>query len=251
MVERWILLGLSAVIILFGVLIKFGKSNSLIPGYNAGTPDEQKYMVRKKMGNFVGRQLILIGLAPALGVLLRQLGIVWGIEIGFGLLLLLVINMAMEIHRFTPPESDLNKKQVRLYWGAAGLLLIIMVGAGAYLYQSTQKPQYLLESGQLSIGGAYSTQIPFSDIKSVELREQVPLLNDKYNGLNFGHDYKGYFDVEGLGKSLVYINGKNGPVLVVFFNNGREPVLIKFDNPEQTKGLYRFFQADFELPSPS
>jgi hypothetical protein len=242
MVERWILLGLSAVIVIFGALIKFGKSNNLIPGYNAGTPDEQKYMVRKNMGNFVGRQLILIGLAPAVGVLLRQLGVVWGIEIGFGLLLLLVINMAMEIYRFTPSESDLNKKQGRLYWGAAGLLVLAFAAVGIYEYRAAQKPVISILPDRIAVEDAYGTQFAYNDINTLELRDALPAIRSKASGIEVGTVMKGHFDVEGLGRSQLFIR-KPGSVVVMTFISGREPVLINLDNFEQTRSFFVYLQT--------
>lgn len=242
MVERWIILGLSAVIVIMGALIKFGKSNNLIPGYNAGNPDEQKYMVRKNMGNFVGRQLMLIGLAPAVGVLLRELGVVWGIEIGFGLLLLLVINIALEIRRFTPPESDLNKKQVRLYWGAVGILVLAFIAAGIYEYKITQKPVISILGDQIAIKDTYPTQFAYNDINTLELKDALPAIRSKAKGIEVGTVMKGHFDVEGLGRSQLFIR-KPGSVVVMTFISGREPVLINLDNSEQTRSLFVYLQT--------
>lgn len=242
MAERWIILVLSAVIVIFGVLIKLGKNNNLIPGYNAGTPDEQKYMDRKRMGNFVGRQLILIGLAPAVGVLLRRLGVVWGIEIGFGLLLLLVINVAMEIHRFTPSESELNKKHTRFYWGTAGLLALAFAGVGIYEYKAAQKPVVLILQDRIAVEDAYGTQFAYSDIDTLELKDSLPVIRGRANGIEVGTVMKGHFNVEGLGLSQLFIR-KPGSVVVMTFLSGREPILINLDNSEQTRSLFVYLQS--------
>lgn len=247
MADRWIILGLSAVIIILGALIKFGKMYGLIPGYNAGTPEEQKYMVRKHMDNFIGRQLMFIGLAPALGVLLRRLGVVWGIEIGFGLLLLLVINLALEIHRFTPSDAEINKKHFKLYMGAAGLLIVVFAAVGIYLSNAAQKPVIAIQPDHIVIEGAYGTQFAYSDVNTLELKDSLPAIRNKANGLEFGTVLKGHFDVEGLGRSQLSIR-KPGSVLVITFISGREPVLINLDNSEQTRSLFVYLQTATNRP---
>lgn len=242
MAERWIILGLSAVIIILGALIKFGKNYSLIPGYNAGTPEEQKYMNKKKMGDYVGRQLMMIGIAPALGVMLRQFGVTWGIEIGFGLLLLLVIGLVLEINRFTPSDSDLNKKHFRLYMSAAVLLVLVFAAVGGYLYNSAQKPIISILPDSIAIQGTYGTEFAYSDINTLELRDSLPAIRGKANGIEVGTVMKGHFDVEGLGRSQLSIR-KPGSVVVMTFISGREPVLINLDNSEQTRSLFVYLQS--------
>ncbi|MEN6390340.1 MAG: DUF3784 domain-containing protein [Syntrophomonas sp.] len=242
MIERWIIIGLSAIIVIFGALIKFGKSYNLIPGYNAGTPEEQKYMVRKNMDRFVGRQLILIGLAPVLGVLLRLLGVAWGIEIGFGLLLLLVINLASEIGRFTPSDSQINKKHSRLYWGAAGLLVLVFAVVGIYMYKSAGEPFVSVLPDSIAIEDAYGTQFAYNDINTLELRSVLPAIGSRANGIEVGTVMKGHFNVEGLGRSQLFIR-KPGSAIVITFISGREPILINFNNSGQTRSFFAYLQA--------
>ncbi|MEN6391347.1 MAG: DUF3784 domain-containing protein [Syntrophomonas sp.] len=243
MAEIVIFLLISGLLLGVGIAIKFGKAYELISGYNTAPAHEKEFMIEKGLGDFVGRQLMITAAAPVLGLILHKSGFVWGIEVGMGLLLILVFYMAFAVQRFNPPPSD-DPKSIKRARSRKRLLIATMIfavlvcgGVGISIALTSREPQITPEADQLVISGSYGVSINYADIDKLEFKTALPEIGVKNNGLNLGPILKGHFDVKGLGPSLLFLRSNQGPVVVIY-RSGRQPVLINFTDPQQTQALY-------------
>lgn len=248
MVEIVIFLLISGLLFGLGTAIKYGKAYDLISGYNTASTHEKEYMIEKGLGDFVGRHLMVTAAAPLIGLILHKCGFIWGIEVGMGLLLILVFYMAIAAQRFKPPPSDDPKSikkarsQKRLLITSIIFTVLICGGVGINIALTSREPQFILEANQMLISGSYGLLINYYDIDQIELKPTLPDIGIKNNGLDLGPILKGHFDVKGLGPSLLFLRSYQGPVIIIF-RTGRQPVLINFTDPQKTIDLYNQLQA--------
>jgi len=248
MAEIIVFLSTSGLLLGLGIAIKYGKAYNLISGYNTASAEAKKYMAQKGLGDFVGRQLMITAAAPALGLILRKSGFVWGNEVGMGLLLILVFYTAIACQRFNPPPSDdpisAKKARSQKHLIIAGMVLTVLIcaGVGVHIALTAREPQFTLEPTGMLISGSYGVSINYSDIAKIELKPALPEVGIKNHGLDLGPILKGHFDVKGLGPSLLFLRSNQGPVITIH-RPGRQPVLINFTDPQQTVDLYNQLQA--------
>lgn len=243
MAEIIIFLLISGLLLGGGVAIKYGKTYDLISGYNTAPASDKEYMIEKGLGDFVGRQLMITAAAPVLGLILHKSGFVWGIEVGMGLLLILLFYLAIAVQRFYPPPSDdpMSKKRTRsrkrLMIATMTFAVLICGGVGISIALTSREPQIVLEANQLAISGSYGVSISYRDINKLELKTALPEIGVKNNGLSLGPILKGHFDVKILGPSLLFLRSSQGPVLIIY-RTGQQPVMINFTEPQRTIDLY-------------
>ena len=71
-----------------------------------------------------------------------------------------------------------------------------------------------------------------SDIETLELRETVPRIGTKTNGMNMGPILKGHFKTD-MGKARLFLCSESGPVIIIQQKED-ETVMINFSEPEET-----------------
>ena len=86
--------------------------------------------------------------------------------------------------------------------------------------------------------GMYGCSIPFEQIRSVELMDQIPSAGHRSNGFSFGGTHKGYFRVKDWGRCRLLVRqNRPGPYLVIEEVNGMKTI---FKGVDSTKAvLYR------------
>lgn len=248
MIEWIINLTVVGILLLMSVLIKFFKNYNLISGYNSASPEEQAYMVEKGIGNFMSRQFLLMALAWLNGFWLHKTGFAWGVEFGVILLLILVIYTVVGVQNYLPPPSFYKSKDSRelaenrakqrklILWVSAFFTVLVLSLVGWSAMPSTIS----VEDGRLDVSGAYGINVSLSDLEQVELRDSLPEIGKRTNGLSFGPVLKGHFQVEGLGKTrLLLRSSETPPFLFLKIKNQPESIFINMANPNETAQLYQ------------
>lgn len=232
-------------LVFLGILMKYYKAYDLISGYNMSSREEKDYMIQKGLGDFMGRQLMLLGAAWLVGGFLKWAGFMWGIEVGIALFIIILLYTIAAAQKFTPPPEfyeNLGKPkpvaarwQKYILWGAA-LFVLVIIGLVAW---SSLPSNFILEENQLRISGNYGISLNYSAIESIQLKEELPPLVSKTNGLDMGSIRKGYFQVEGMGEVLLFLGSMDvSPYLVIKTKDHPETVIINFDSPSETERLY-------------
>jgi len=252
--ELVINLFISGLLFFLGVIIKYLKVYDLIAGYNTSSKEEKAYMANKGIGDYIGRQLMMMAPAPLVGYFLLRAGFEWGIEIGIALFMVILIYTLIGARRFNPPPSFYTSEAMKGKAARSNKISIIGIVIGIVMtvavfgdiIWTAQPPQYTLDDNSLKISGAYGTVISYSDIKALELKDTDALPSGtRTNALGLGSIQKGHYKLEGVGKALLFLRSDSGP-MIVMQRKEKEPVMINFSDPQDTNGLYRRLKAKLE-----
>jgi hypothetical protein len=130
------------------------------------------------------------------------------------------------------PESTFNTAAV------VPLIALAVIGLafGAWqFYAGTRAPEATVSGNTLAISGLYSTTLNRRDVVRVALEDRVTI-GRKLQGFGGGRYLRGFFEVEGLGRSRVFVSRDATPFLVI--HTQTQPLVINFDDPARTRALY-------------
>jgi hypothetical protein len=125
-------------------------------------------------------------------------------------------------------------------WGGLRRLFVIppRVGGGIVLaiYLETRPMDVHVDADRLHVdGGFYEVALPLAQIREAELRNSQPSIGKRTNGFAFGSTLRGYFDVEGLGRTRVFVDAAKGPYVLLRTEEG--PVILRLQDESQTRRL--------------
>ncbi len=233
MTELIITLIVCALLFFTGVLIKYFKAYNLIAGYNTAPREVKEQIDAKGLGDFTGRQLMIAAFTPLLGYGLKRTGLVWGMEVGIGLLILIIIYTGIKAQKFNPPDAKNSSAKISIL-----ITLIIIIAVGAGIAWTAMPPAINLENEQFTISGAYGVSIKYSDIEELNLTPEIPALSMRTNGLGLGPILKGHFQLEDKSKALLFLRSASGPVLIIKRQTKAEMIMINCKDPAETRLLY-------------
>jgi hypothetical protein len=125
-------------------------------------------------------------------------------------------------------------------WGGLRWLFAIppLVGAGIALaiYLETRPLDVQIDADRLHVdGGFYEVALPLAQIREAELRDSRPSIGKRTNGFAFGSTLRGYFNVEGLGRTRVFVDSAKGPYLLLQTEEGA--VILRLHDESRTRRL--------------
>ena len=125
-------------------------------------------------------------------------------------------------------------------WGGLRWIALIppVVGIGVVLmiYSETRPMDVRFDAERLHVdGGLYEVDLPLRRLLEVELRDSRPPIGTRTNGFAFGSRLRGDFNVEGLGRTRVFMDGSSGPYLLLRTGDG--PVILSLQDASQTRRL--------------
>lgn len=229
-----IVLFLAGLLILFGVLIKYFKAYDLIAGYNTAPPEIKKQVDKKGLGNLVGNGLFLLALIMVSGHVARGKGLIWVEPVSWALFLGVVIYIVVRAQSFTPVQNRRNTLSILI-----GSLVFVMAIA-AFVVSSALKPSVTVDNQEIKISGLYGMSIPLSEVNSIELKDSIPEIITKSNGLGFGAIYKGDFVLKGIGRARLFLRSSEGPFIIVQTKN--YPAIINYSDREETVNIYNMLK---------
>lgn len=225
-----------AIMVVFGglgFLIKYRQAYQLISGYNSLPEEIRQQIDARALGDFFGRHLMIMGVMPFLGYVLKMNSLVWGLEIGFGVMLLTLIYTIAKVKSFIPAQAFNRKYRVGV------LIAVIITTAVVAVTGWTVMPAgFNLENERLDIKGAYGVTIRYDEITSLELQEEFPDLISRTNGAALGPYSKGHFKLADGSRCLAFLRSPRGPVIFIERMKGMEPVIINLKDPVSTGLLY-------------
>lgn len=139
------------------------------------------------------------------------------------------------------PESTFN---------TAAVLPLIALGAislafGAWqIYAGVRAPEATLSGDTLAISGLYSTTIRRQDVVRLALEDHVTI-GRKHQGFDGGRHLRGYFEVEGLGRSRVFVSRNATPFIVI--HTTTQPLVLNFDDAGRTRALHEALKQAWGL----
>lgn len=231
-------IGVGLFLIGIGFLVK--KYPDLIAGYNTMSDEQRQNVDVEGLSTLMRNSFIVMGLIVAvLPYIFLFLG--WksladsSILIGvFAVLPFLLIRAQKYDH-----NSSNQKKKVFI-------IVFILVGVGLavtlLITSGIKAPQIELKNNIISVSGMYGIT---EQIHQIELIPELPKINKKTNGFNFGEVRKGNFDLEDLGSCKLFLQSDQGPYIFIR-TTSQIPVILNRELPVETKALYKRMKISLE-----
>lgn len=234
---------LMVVVVLAGAatLIRAGGAEMLISGYNSATPEERAYMKEKGIVKFTANYLYALAGIILGGHLLERAGVPNAQEwswLAFGLVAVL---MVIRSRRFNPPGPPSPQRK-----RASILAVIILAVVAAVIAWNAYPADIALTESQLTISGAYGTEIGYTQIEKITLLEEMPPVDIRTNGISMGPINKGHFQLKDGRKVLMFLRNRTAPYLMIEFKTDHKPIILNQKSAEETTALYEQLQKQVE-----
>ncbi len=232
------------ILILCGILIKYFKQYWLIAGYNTASKKEKENVDIDKLGSFIGNNMFLLGGINLLGILLRYLGYKLLGDLTWGLFIMVTIFMIIKAQSFnkysSPSDKKMNRYAVIVTLFIMLPVLVLSVGLIGYGNLSNE---ITIDMGLIRISGMYGTSVSRDAITSIELIDDIPDIETKINGFDFGNINKGVFQLKDWGNGRVYLESNKGPYIAIRYNT-EGFIIINYKNAEETKQVYEMISNE-------
>ena len=231
----YIIIGVVAVFIFFGVAIKYFKWYFLISGYNLMSKNQKENVDIEGLGNLMGNFMFLFAAVMGLTGFFQLKGYKTIALISILSLIPIVIGLIIMAQKYDH-NRQYKKGKKKEFILAIGLISLSLIIVSGFLIVGIIEPKVIIESDKIIISGQYKRSIVNSDIKEISLVENIPKVLRKINGFDFGYTLRGSFDVEGLGPANIYIQENQSPYIIITTDD--RVYIINYKNPEKTLELY-------------
>ncbi|WP_010093543.1 DUF3784 domain-containing protein [Ornithinibacillus scapharcae] len=219
-------------------LIVKKKEYGLVSGFSNRPKDEQEYLIENGYIDKIGKLLLYTFYSMVLVVILTVFRVPYGMEIGFGLLMVIVLGGLVYVQRFEVPRK--RKKYTWIY-GISSFVIIGLI-VGVYIIGNLDN-EVSVEEGQLIITGMYGVEWDIKEIEEIELLDKLPEVLSKKDGFNTDTVRKGNFELEEpYGEGRLYVKGENGPFLYVRIKD--DYVIINRESSQEIKGIYELLREE-------
>ena len=116
--------------------------------------------------------------------------------------------------------------------GIAAVVFLIVILS---MNNSKKPPVYTLDNGSFTISTDFGETVKLSDIKSVALKNDLPAIGTKLNGLGVGSVLKGEFSTS-AGDAMVYLDTSKPPFIYLTIASGL--ILLNDQTEAKTQALY-------------
>ena len=146
------------------------------------------------------------------------------------------------------PKDTAWRRRMRFITAVVVTLIMALIVGQMYLH--SQPPSIALGDAGLTVGsGFYDADIPFMDIRRVDLVDALPRIQARTNGYAAGGVLRGNFRLETWGNGKLFIN-RNRPPFVAVHRRDNTFVVVNFDDAVRTRELYSQLRAMAERPQP-
>ncbi len=224
-------------LIVLGFLVK--AFPNLIAGYNTMSQRQKENVDIEGLSTFMRNALLLLGALVILGNYVLK----W-LEFSYVLSYytpgIILVGVALIVWRAR--KFDHNKeKLVDSRFKAVFTVVVLVFAFGSVIYGMIPS-KYELNNERLKFSGAYGFELKTGEIQSVDLLDRTPAIKARTNGLGLGQVKKGFFNVEGLGKTRLLVHSAQGPFLKITTIEN-EAIFINFSKKEKTELIYTALQA--------
>lgn len=246
-ITMYILAGLMFVL---SIILLSGRGSWLIAGYNTMSKEEQCKYDRKKLTRATGVMSIIISIALlALGFSLIN-AIIFLIVIFVSVIITIIYtnnyclklnpdNKVSDLITNKGKESLLNKKAMI----GIGFAIIVVLLVGISMYFSSKPPIYAISNDTLVISTQYGQTINFAEIESVQLKNDLPVIQSKINGLGLGSIEKGKFSSD-IGNVTLYIDTSKPPF--IYLKTTSELIILNDQSKSKTEALFDDLNSDIK-----
>jgi len=219
--------------IIIGFLVK--SYPNLIAGYNTMSKASKENVDIEGLSTNMRNGFIAMGLIIIIGYyIFTWLGFIMIVKYWIPAVILVgVIYMVISTRRFDNNKFEDTRSKLKKYVG--GLILVFAIGSLIY---GLIPSKVHINDDSVQFSGMYGTIINFAEIENVQLTGKRPAIRGRTNGLSLGSVKKGFFRVDGYGKSRLFIHSHQGPYLIIS-NINEEVTIINFKDRAETELVYQ------------
>ncbi|WP_041276039.1 hypothetical protein [Desulfosporosinus acidiphilus] len=121
-------------------------------------------------------------------------------------------------------------------------MITVTILVGMLMYLSSKPPVYTISNGTLDISTIYGENVNIKEIQSVQLKNELPVIISKINGLDgFGSTRKGEFSSD-IGNVTLYIDTTKPPF--IYIKTPSELIILNNQSKSKTEALFNELNSD-------
>lgn len=234
---------------ILSIVLLSGKGSWLIAGYNTSRKEQQEKYDKKKLSRSAGVMLLIVTVATLSLTLLHINFIIYAIIIFISVIITIIfMNKYCQkpISEDEKPNTNFEKgpwqnNNTKMLTGI-GIVVIVGIITAISMFYSSKPPVYSVNDGTFIISTEFGQKINLSDIKSVQVKNDLPANLSKVNGLGLGTILKGKF-TSNIGDVTVYIDSSIPPYIYINTTSG----LIILNNQSKTKTQTLFSELNSNI----
>jgi len=234
---------------ILSIILLSGRGSWLIAGYNTMSKQQQNKYDRKKLTSATGMILLIVSIAIlALGFSL--INTIVFIIIVFASVIITIIYMNKCCLK---PVSENEETHSNIEEGKGsslktiigiGLGIVVVLIVGVSMYFSSKPPVYSISNGTLAISTQFGKNVNLSEIQNVQLKNELPLIQSKINGLGLGSIEKGRFS-SNIGNVTLYIDTSKPPF--IYIKTTSELIILNDQSKSKTEALFNELNSKTKL----
>lgn len=118
-------------------------------------------------------------------------------------------------------------------WLVAVFAPILLVTAGAMIYQARSMEVNVASPAITLRSGFYSASVPLEELREVIVADSLPRLRRRTNGFALGNARRGHFEVDSLGTAILFVTLNSPPYIVLKSEN--QTVIVNFRDPAKAR----------------
>ncbi len=203
------IVGLGVLFFCIAFILTEGNAKYLLSGYNTMSEEERKRFDLKSFIPFYKNFHIFLSISfVAIGVALNSISIN---AAGIFLAVYPIVAYIYFIWKSNQFQKGKPKSMNTMAIIVLGATLVFVLGL---LGMGFKEDTLTIKSDSLEISGSYGEDIPFNDIESISLTNELPNITMRTNGFSLGEIKKGYYK-SSEGKVKLVLNSQNKPFLKI------------------------------------
>ena len=214
----YLLIGLSLLFVSIGFIVTENNAKYILSGYNTMSDEERENVDIKAYIPYFKKFHIFLGISMfVIGSLLTYLVS----ETAGGIFLIIYpflayIYLIWKSTKYTKgPNTKRNKIGIYIL---SGILILIIADLSYDLQDNT----LVCSAEKIEFQGSYGEVVKQSDIKTIELVNQIPEITRKINGSSLGTITKGYFKTVDGERVKLILNSDKEPYILVTKKDGKK-----------------------------
>ncbi|GAB2570009.1 DUF3784 domain-containing protein [Gracilibacillus alcaliphilus] len=225
----------------WGVLIYGGltflvakkKELSLINGFSNRSEEEQKYLIENGYVEALGKLLTYSFFLFLISYILGIFQVPYGLSVGLGLFLLVVLIGIVWINRYEVPA-----KRKKNYWITGSISLATLLFTGGVFGYGYVTTDITLDDQGIQIDGMYGEQLSWDEVHAAEVSDQPPTVTVKTNGFAMTNHLKGRFLVEEFDSTVtLFISGDQAPY--IYLETEKGTIIFNRSSEHEAEAIYQ------------
>ncbi|KLU62800.1 hypothetical protein CEB3_c08900 [Peptococcaceae bacterium CEB3] len=205
----------------------------LIAGYNTASKEEKEKYDKEKLSRAAGVMLLFVTIAYILMAYYHNLYAIIGFVFFVGIDIVVAGVYVRKKCQKTISEEEKKGSSHVIIGICFTAFFVLLVSIPLYFY--SRPPVYRISGKTFSISTEYGKTVNLSDIKRVQLKNDLPKGLKKVLGINMGTILKGHFTSKN-GDLTVYINTAHPPFIFLSTTSGL--IIINDRTKTDTQSLY-------------